>query len=119
MEPAKFAEEQGSRQRVLERQQHDLRNIYQKGRMAMQEAEPPCRKGVLSQPVDEKKRLALARSKVRVGHEALASVTSGIEETRSLAVVGNGGAKWSPGKRKDLGDQRGCWAAEAPPGGTG
>lgn len=44
----------------------------------MQEAEQPCRKDVLSQPVDEKKRLALARSKVRGGHEALASVTSGI-----------------------------------------
>lgn len=71
---------------------------------------------MLSQPVAEKKRLALARSEVRGGHEALASVTSGIQEARSLAVVGNGGAKWSPGKRKDLGDQRGCWAAEAPPG---
>lgn len=84
--------------------------------MVTQEAEQPCRKDVLSQPVAEKKRLALARSEVRGGHEALASVTSGIQEARSLGVVGNGGAKWSPGKRKDLGDQRGCWAAEVPPG---
>lgn len=39
--------------------------------------------------------------------DAVASVTSGVQDASSLAVVGNGGAKWSLEKGKDLRDQRG------------
>lgn len=42
----------------------------------------------------------------------MASVTSGIQDASSLAAVGNGGAKWSLEKRKDLRDQRGSPAQE-------